>query len=83
VFRAEADIALITGLEGIVAYLLCQFYEETVEKILRQPQVNAGMPPEEVAKRTWLMLRADATFGYPACGGRVKSLAGRGGSTLS
>lgn len=64
IYRTEADIAVTTGLEGIVAYLLHTFWwEETVEKILRRPQRTADVPPEEMAKRTRLKLWADATFG--------------------
>ncbi|MFG1683470.1 hypothetical protein ACGFNP_25100 [Nonomuraea sp. NPDC049269] len=62
IFRAEADIAVAAGLEGIVAYLLCQFWEEGVENILHHPQLSSDMSPEDVARRVRLKLRADATF---------------------
>ncbi|WP_433519026.1 hypothetical protein ACQP2T_28015 [Nonomuraea sp. CA-143628] len=65
IYRAEADIAATTGLEGIVAYLLHTFWwEETVEKILRRSQRTAGVSPEEMARRMRLKLGADATFGF-------------------
>lgn len=61
-FRAEADIAVAAGLEGVIAYLLCQFWEEGVENILHHPQLSSDMSPEDVARRVRLELRADATF---------------------
>lgn len=61
-FAAEADIATITGLEGIVAYLLCQLWEESVAKLLHRPHRTAGVSPEEAARRMRLKLWADATF---------------------
>lgn len=59
IFRAEADIAVAAGLEGITSYLLCQFWEQHVEGILRNPPHN-NLPPDEVARRVQLKLRADA-----------------------
>lgn len=65
IYRAEADIAATTGLEGIVAYLLAKFWwEQTVEKILQRSHRSAGVSPEEAARRTRLKLWADATFGF-------------------
>ena len=61
IFRAEADTAVAMGLQGIIAYLLCQFWEESGERVLRNPP-NADQSPDEVARRVRLRLRADATF---------------------
>lgn len=61
-FGAEADIALATGLQGIVSYLLCKFWEDSVEEILREPRRSAELSPGEVARRVRLNLWADATF---------------------
>ncbi|NUW45521.1 hypothetical protein [Nonomuraea rhodomycinica] len=73
-FRYEADIATAAGLEGIVAYLLTQFWEESVARILRRPHRTAHLTPEEVARRTRLKLWADATFGLWAEGPTTTSL---------
>jgi hypothetical protein len=66
IFRVEADRALAGGLEGIVIYLLGNFWEKSVEKFLRDPAREAHLTPEEVAKRYRLKMRADATFPPPA-----------------
>ncbi|MEV0993397.1 hypothetical protein [Nonomuraea sp. NPDC050202] len=74
-YRAEADIAVTTGLEGIIAYLLHSFWwEETVEKILRRSHRTAGVSPEEVARQTRLKLWADTTFGLRTDGPMTTAL---------
>ncbi|GAA3172332.1 hypothetical protein [Nonomuraea roseoviolacea] len=75
-FRYGADVATAAGLEGIVAYLLTQFWEESVAAILRRPDRTAHLTPEEVAQRTRLKLWADATFGRWVGGPATTSLRG-------
>jgi hypothetical protein len=65
-FKAEADIALAGGLEGVITYLLSNFWEKSVEKFLRNPAENADLTPEQMARRSRLYLWADATFPRPA-----------------
>ncbi|MFI7468675.1 hypothetical protein [Nonomuraea sp. NPDC049646] len=63
VFAAEADIATVTGLEGIVSYLLTHFSEESVERILRQPRRTVHLSPQEMARQQRLKLDTQVAHG--------------------
>lgn len=60
--RTDADMALKDGLEGVIAYLLANLWESSVEKYLRDPARDAHLTPEQMAQRYRLFLWAEATF---------------------